>query len=447
MAILRSTAQNRHLLIDPQLDQNVTIKFSRFARQFQPSSGILQLMNDLGEAVTEDGDICMLGGGNPARIGSVEAVFRREMEQLMQDGDAFEQMVARYDDPAGNRLFRQWLAEFLSEEYGWAIDGDNIALTNGSQSAFGILFNALAGQGEDGVQRRLLLPVTPEYIGYADVGIGEQEIFTANRPAIELRDDHRFKYRVDFDTLSVGEDVAAICVSRPTNPSGNVVTDREIAKLTALAEKQDIPLIIDGAYGLPFPGIIFSEATLSWNPNTILCLSLSKLGLPGVRTGIVIADKPLVELMTGASAINTLSPGSFGPNLVRELVRSREIVSLSRSVIRPWYEARCAEVVSRVLDEMHDLPVRVHEPEGAIFLWLWFEALPITSQTLYQRLKQRGVFVIAGEHFFPGLEDPLDSPWQHRHECIRVSYAAAHEDVDRGIGIIGEEVRRAYQDA
>jgi valine--pyruvate aminotransferase len=89
---------------------------------------------------------------------------------------------------------------------------------------------------------------------------------------------------------------------------------------------------------------------------------------------------------------------------------------------------------------LHGLPYRIHQPEGAIFLWLWFEGMPISSDELYQRLKRRGVYVIAGEHFFPGLEDD----WQHRHECIRVSYAQDAGVVERGIGIIAEEVRRAY---
>jgi len=47
--------------------------------------------------------------------------------------------------------------------------------------------------------------------------------------------------------------------------------------------------VIDNAYGLPCPGIIFSEATPLWNSNIILCMSLSKLGLPGSRCDIVIA--------------------------------------------------------------------------------------------------------------------------------------------------------------
>jgi len=68
--------------------------------------------------------------------------------------------------------------------------------------------------------------------------------------------------------------------------------------------------------------------------------------------------------------------------------------------------------------------------------------LPITSEALYQRLKARDVLVIPGEHFFPGLTEP----WKHRHECIRVSYAQDQQTVERGIAIIAEEVRAAYDD-
>ena len=34
-----------------------------------------------------------------------------------------------------------------------------------------------------------------------------------------------------------------MCVSRPTNPTGNVLTDEEIGHLDSLAEEQGIPLI------------------------------------------------------------------------------------------------------------------------------------------------------------------------------------------------------------
>ena len=66
-----------------------------------------------------------------------------------------------------------------------------------------------------------------------------------------------FKYSIDFKCLNIDENIGAICVSRPTNPSGNVLTNEEMEQLHDLAEANDIPLIIDNAYGAPFPKYYF----------------------------------------------------------------------------------------------------------------------------------------------------------------------------------------------
>ncbi|MGA8262383.1 MAG: valine--pyruvate transaminase [Arenicellales bacterium] len=415
------------------------MKLSKFGSKLSAPTGIVSLMEDLGEAVSSGRSFRMLGGGNPARIPEVEARFRRSMQRILDNGDQFERMIDVYDGPQGSAEFIEALADLFRSEFGWATGPENFLITNGSQSGFFALFNMFAGRREDGRHSRILLPITPEYIGYSDTGI-EDPVFDSHRPTIETLDDHFFKYRVNFDGIEVDDSIGAICVSRPTNPTGNVLTDGEISKLAALAARSDIPLIVDDAYGAPFPNIIFSSATPTWDDNTILCLSLSKLGLPGVRTGIIVANREIVRALSSMAAIMTLAPGSFGPGLALDLVRSREIISLSNEVIRPYYQRRVQEAIEWIREAMAGYPLYIHKPEGAIFLWLWFPELPITSEELYQRLKARGVLVIAGQHFFPGLE----GEWRHRCECIRVTYSQKPEDVEAGLGIIAEEVIRAF---
>jgi valine--pyruvate aminotransferase len=126
----------------------------------------------------------------------------------------------------------------------------------------------------------------------------ESDFFHANRPEIELLDERLFKYRVDFEGLRIDDSVGAVCFSRPTNPTGNVVTDAEVSRLRELANAKGIPLIIDSAYGTPFPNIIYSEAQPVWDENIVLCLSLSKFGLPSLRTGIVVARKEIIRVIT-----------------------------------------------------------------------------------------------------------------------------------------------------
>jgi valine--pyruvate aminotransferase len=417
---------------------------SAFGRRLLGDSGTRSLMDDLGDIAAAGGAIMNLGGGNPSFIPAAEAVFRRHMQKLLEREGAFERAIGLYGGPEGDREFARVLAGFLEREVGWRITARNIALTNGSQSAFLPLFNLIAGpMGGGRPARRILLPLSPEYIGYADLGL-TPGLFTARRSTIHELGDKLFKYGVDFEGLDAVEDVGAICVSRPANPTGNVVTDAEVERLGAVARARGVPLILDTAYGSPFPGIVFGEATPVWDEHTVVCMSLSKLGLPGCRTGIVIANEEIIEALAAATAIFCLSPGRFGPALATELIAGGELLRLARDVIRPHYAGRAARAVDRLRAGMRDYPIRVHKPEGAFFLWLWMPGLPITNAELYGRLKQREVIVVSGHYFFPGLET---DDWPHKRECIRISYADDWERTERGLDIIAEEVRRAYDSA
>ncbi len=416
------------------------MKFSMFGDKVSQKSGINILMDDLGQAMSVNRDMLMLGGGNPAHIPAVQKIFRESMIKVMESGRAFEECVGNYDTPQGNPLYIEELAALLNRLYGWNITAKNIALTNGSQSAFFLLFNMFSGRYSDGSFRKILLPLTPEYIGYADAGLSSEDIFTSIRPEITFLGDNMFKYSIDFDRLVVDDHIGAICVSRPTNPTGNVVSDTEIEKLMVLSKKHGIPLIIDNAYGTPFPNIIFTDAKPRWDENVIMCMSLSKLGLPGVRTGIIIACEEIISAVSQMNAVINLAPGSLGATLTEQIVRTGEIIDISRDLIRPYYQGKAERAVALFKEKLHGLDFHIHKPEGAIFLWIWFRGIKIDSDTLYGRLKKRGVLIVPGHYFFPGLADE----WQHRHECIRVTYSQGDDTVSRGIEIIADEVRKAY---
>ncbi|PLR35196.1 valine--pyruvate transaminase [Chimaeribacter coloradensis] len=413
------------------------MKFSRFGEKFTRFSGITRLMGDMNDGLRTPGAV-MLGGGNPAQIPAMQTYFQELFQEMLAQGKLNE-ALCNYDGPQGKDALLRALSAMLREELGWEISPKNIALTNGSQSAFFYLFNLFAGRRADGTMSRVLFPLAPEYLGYADAGLDE-DLFVSTKPTIELLPGGLFKYHVDFDHLNITDDIGVICVSRPTNPTGNVLTDEELMRLDALAQQHDVPLLIDNAYGVPFPGIIFSEATPLWNPNTILCMSLSKLGLPGARCGIVIADEKVITAISNMNGIISLAPGGIGPAIAAEMIERGDLLRLSDEVIRPFYFERVhhtIEILRRYLPEDRCL---IHKPEGAIFLWLWFKDLPITTETLYQRLKQRGVLMVPGNYFFPGLEHE----WPHTHQCMRMNYVPDPAVIERGVAILAEEVERAH---
>ena len=434
------------------------MQFSKFGEKFTKNSGILQLMDDLGNALNSEQPINMLGGGNPARIDTVNqtywAVFKTLAEGDM--GSMAIENIGNYSTPQGDAKFIAALVDFFNRHYDWGLTTDNIALTNGSQNAFFYLFNLFGGQFDDQAQgsidKKILLPLAPEYVGYADAHVDGQH-FIAVPPSIEFvqhqGEDGFFKYRVDFDTLeNLAElhngEIGAICCSRPTNPTGNVLTDDEMARLEAIAKRFDIPLIIDNAYGMPFPNIIYSQATLNWNEQIILCFSLSKIGLPGVRTGIVVANPQVVKAISSLNAIVNLAPTRFGAAIATPLLQDDRLKDLSDNHIRPFYQGQAKLAVQLLKQELGDLPndaMKIHKPEGAIFLWVWFEGLPITTVELYERLKAKGTLIIPSEHFFVGVDT---ENFKHAHECIRLSIAQDDDTLKKGIATIGEVVRAVY---
>ena len=98
------------------------------------------------------------------------------------------------------------------------------------------------------------------------------------------------------------EDIGAIAASRPTNPTGNV---------------------------RPY-----------WAPHVILTLSLSKIGLPGTRTGIVVAPERIASAIGSHTAIMGLANSSVGQQLVLPWVESGRILQFGPKILRPFYEAK-----------------------------------------------------------------------------------------------------------
>lgn len=417
-------------------------QISSFGEKFGKVTGIGELMNDIGDAMQKPGEAILMGGGNPARIPEMQKVFCSLLNDIV-DNDSFGKIIGSYDSPQGNEDFLQSIAEYFRRTLGWKITRNNVAITNGSQNAFFYLLNMFSGAFPDGSRKKILFPMVPEYIGYADQTL-DDDALCSFLPKIEYTGKHSFKYHVDFDALKIDKnigDIGAICVTRPTNPTGNVITDDELDKLLALAKAHDIPLIIDNAYGQPFPGILFCNTKMPFDKNIIHSFSLSKLGLPSLRTGIIVADEEIINMISNMNAVVNLASGTFGQALTAEFIANDKITELSRSVITPFYKKRSQEALAMIKRSFpDDIPYYVHENEGAFFLWLWFPKLPISCYELYRRLKARNVYVIPGCYFFPGCEEFSEM----KNECIRITFSQEPTALEKGIRILAQEVAGLY---
>ena len=406
-------------------------------------------MDDLGKPLEKGLKPYPLGGGNPARVKDVETLYRNEMERLLSD-DSFERLIGAYDSPQGRMSFIDSVAEYFQNHHGWNITKDNIAITNGSQSAMFYLFNLFSGSFGD-KKKTILFPLMPEYIGYADQGI-ENDTFVSIPSKCEYYDDNTFKYSLDIEKvseyLSSHSEVGAICVSRPTNPSGNVLRTSEIEALAKLAKAHSIPLIIDNAYGLPFPNIIFTEDSEPiWNEDIILSMSLSKIGLPSIRTGIIIARKEVAEAISNINAIAALASGSMGQAMAEELVRTGKLTQIAKEKVKPFYKEKAAMTEKWIRESFEGTEYFLHKIEGSIFCWMYLPRLSIPTKEFYAKLKKKGVITGPGEFFFFGHEEEKDGkPYPHPHydKTLRINYSGQDDLVRDGIKIIADTYREYY---
>jgi valine--pyruvate aminotransferase len=415
--------------------------FSALGEKLAGPCGIQELMDDLGHALSSDPEMRMLGGGNPAAIPAMQALWREQWQHLVSaEPDRLDRALVNYDPPGGSPVFRRAFAAFLRRECGWTCEEKNIVVMPGGQAAFFDLFTLLAGH--DG-KKKILFPIAPEYIGYANQAL-HPEAFIAIPGAIEERPDHTFKYHIDFDRLraALTPEIAAICLSCPTNPTGNVVSTSELTQLRQLAASHRIPLILDQAYGMPFPGALFVDWTPIWDEQLIVSISLSKLGLPGTRTSVIVAHEQITRALANMNAVLALANGNIGQALLLPLLEDDRLTHCAQDIIRPFYESK-AQLANQLLRQAlgDQVPYALHASEGAFFLWLWLKDCPVKSAELYQRLKLRKVLVVPGHYFFFGLQEP----WSHQHECLRITFSQPESIVREALQIIAEEVIRAYQ--
>src|SRR6266849_5749845 len=99
----------------------ISMQLSNFGKKLTQKTGILELMDDLGKAMSGEEKMLMLGGGNPAHIPEIETIWRKRWEEIANNGDELERMLGNYTTPQGDAEFITAIAQFFKNTYGWNI--------------------------------------------------------------------------------------------------------------------------------------------------------------------------------------------------------------------------------------------------------------------------------------------------------------------------------------
>lgn len=420
---------------------------TQFGEKMSHLTGVRAIMRDV-TAVSETDSghsLINLSTGNPVLLPAVEQLWRDCTADLLASSD-YGEVICRYGASRGYEPLIEAICQDFNQRYGLNLSDRNVLITPGSQSLYFFAANTFGGYTSSGELRKIVLPCSPEYTGYGGACL-HQEALVAYKPRVDILGTHRFKYRPDFDHLTIDSHTGFVLFSRPTNPSGNVLTADEVHRIVDLCVPQTVPIFVDAAYGHPFPALTFTETDSSpiFGPNIIHCMSLSKAGLPGERVGIAIGDEEVLQPLEFFQTNCCIHASRFGQAVAARAIASGALAEISERVICPHYRQQFS-IFETVLDQVmpQDLPWLLHQGEGAIFAWLWFQDLPIPDWELYQRLKQAGVIVVPGSTFFPGLDA---TGWDHAQQCIRISLTASCEELVVGAQRLAAVIEAVYSEA
>ncbi len=415
---------------------------TQIGAQMSNLTGVRAIMKDINETLRAGAgqELNNLSAGNPLILPEVEQLWRDCTAELLASPE-YGEVVCRYGSSQGYAPLIEAIANDFNKRYGLNLSDRNILITPGSQSLYFYAANSFGGYTTSGELKQIVLPLSPDYTGYGGVCL-VPEALIAYKPTLDIDETaHRFKYRPDFSQLSISENTGCVIFSRPCNPTGNVLSDDEVKKIAALAAPYGVPVLIDSAYGPPFPALNFTEMTPVFGDNILHCMSLSKVGLPGERIGIAIGDEKMIQVLESFQTNLCIHPSRYGQAIAALAINSGALPTIAEQVIRPFYQNKFTVLENTLEASMpKDLPWFLHRGEGAIFAWLWLQDLPITDWDFYQQLKQVGVIVVPGSTFFPGLREE----WQHKHQCLRISLTGSDDEIVTGMQRLAKVAEEVY---
>ena len=237
--------------------------------------------------------------GNPSVPAPIEV-----QETILKISTEIDPVTLHSYSPAGGiPAVRQKIAEDLNRRYGMSYEGKHIFMTCGAAAALSHAFRAVTNPGDT------ILTFAPCFSEYQAYTAGAGCTLKMVPP-----DTEAFQICFDKTEEMLTEDVTAVLINSPNNPSGVIYSDETLRTLASLLKSKEkefshpIYLISDE----PYRDIVFSGQEnvycAKYYPNTITCYSFSKsLSLPGERIGYAAVHPDAAEAETIVSLFAQIS--------------------------------------------------------------------------------------------------------------------------------------------
>lgn len=325
-------------------------------------------------------------------------------------GIDLNEIELRYGYHLGNPELRAEIAKGYR-----SLDFENVAVTTGASEGNFSVIGHLVGPNDH------IIVEHPTYPSLYQI----PRSLNRNLSLFKLKWDNDFRPDMDELRRLVRPNTKLITLTHPNNPTGSVITEKELKEAIEIAEDVGAYLMVDETYReMMFETPPPLAATMS--SNAISLTSMSKTwGLPGIRIGWVVADTPIIQAVRAVREQVTICNSSIGEAIAKAVLEKRE------TLLKERREAMMANFV--VLKEWMDNQD-----------WLeWIE--PKSGVVGAPRLRRRGstdelcqLLVTKYRTFtVPGSHMELDGH-------LRIGFGGEHEELVKGLDMLKQALREIH---
>jgi 2-aminoadipate transaminase len=367
--------------------------------------------------VTSDESIISFAGGLPNRKLFPVPEIRKATLAVM-DTDAADAL--QYSTTEGYAPLRKWISERYAKTLGLTVDPDEVLITTGSQQGLDLLGKVLLNENEK---------VGIEEPGY----LGAIQAFSLYRPIFRA-------VPLEWDGIDVAAFEKAVRIDRVRmfygvpnfqNPSGISYSDAKRGAAADIVRGTPTLFVEDDPYGeLGFVGARKRSFYGLARENTVLLGSFSKIFVPSLRIGWMVAARDLMDKLVIAKQATDLHTNYFGQRIVQRYLADNDI-DAHIETIRQAYGSQRDAMVAAI--RTHFPPsVKFSEPEGGMFLWV---ELPegVSALKVFEKAIAEKVAFVPGDPFYVGRTDV---------STMRLNFSCVDEaTIEKGIGILGTVIK------
>ena len=333
---------------------------------------------------------------------------------------AMEEGFTHYTPPGGLYELREAVSEKLKNDNGInAEPSGEVCVLSGGYSALYCAFQALINRGDEVLIQE---PCLPQYWGDIVLAGGKAV-------SIRLRKENQFKPDLDELRSKVSEKSKVLLLNSPQNPTGSVLTEKDMRDIADIVESRNLFVISDEVYE---KFIYNGQAHISFatipgmTERTLTVNSLSKTyAMTGWRVGYAAGNSELISKIRAISEHTCWCPNSIAQKAaVAALKGPQECV---KEMVEEFRRRR--DLITAGLNQIDGFKCNL--PGGAFYAFPDIEDVGLSSMDLAQLLLRKAKVAAV-----PGIAFGLEGEGN-----IRFSFANSREHISQALERIEKTVK------